>query len=178
MASTLLVAGILICAILAIRAQRLLVVSIWMATLSALLSALFFQLGAFQVGVIELSVGTGLIAVLFIFAMALAGEAEVGHRPLVPKLLAGGLVVVLLALLGALVLPLVSVQGSTSDLTLDHLLWKGRVVDLLVQVVLIFAGVLGTLGLLVELRVPDRLARPTPAGIRAPLKRRMPRREV
>lgn len=66
--------GILVCAILAIRSKRLLISAIWLAVTSALVALMFYMLGAVQVAVIELSVGAGLVTVLFVFAINISGE--------------------------------------------------------------------------------------------------------
>ncbi|MDO9122475.1 MAG: NADH-quinone oxidoreductase subunit J, partial [Anaerolineaceae bacterium] len=66
--------GILACAILAISAKRLLISAIWLAVTSALVALMLFLLGAPQIAVIELSVGAGLVTVLFVFAINISGE--------------------------------------------------------------------------------------------------------
>ncbi len=147
-----LIVGILACATLAVFARRILAASIWMAALSALLSAAFYMLGAQQVAVIELSVGTGLVTVLFVFAMSLTGDHDVEQTSGRSHLQAAALIVFLLALVGWFILPLEHGTGDLSGLPIEHLLWTGRVMDVFAQVVLIFAGVLGVMGLLVELR--------------------------
>jgi len=59
--------GILASAILAIRTKRLLISAIWLAVASALTAVMIYLLGAPQIAVIELSVGAGLVTVLFVF---------------------------------------------------------------------------------------------------------------
>ena len=67
-------AGILASAVLAIVSKRLLVSAIWLAVTSALVALMIYLLGAPQVAVIELSVGAGLVTVLFVFAINISGE--------------------------------------------------------------------------------------------------------
>jgi len=74
---TLVLSGMLICAIQAIRAERLLVSALWLAGCSALLALAIGLLGAPEVGVVELSVGAGLVTVIFVFAISIAGEDRV-----------------------------------------------------------------------------------------------------
>ncbi len=143
-----LVAGMLACAILAIRASRLVASALWLALLSALLSTLFYLLGAVRVAVIELSVGAGLVTVLLVFAIGIAGDEAAAQKPLVPRLLSWALAALVLALLAWFVLPLVAAPAPPAEPSLASLLWQGRALDVLIQVVLIFCGVLGVLGLL------------------------------
>jgi uncharacterized MnhB-related membrane protein len=145
-----LVLGAVMCGILAIRATRLLAACLWLAGLSALLSVLFYLMNAPRVAAIELSVGAGLVTVLFVFAIGIAGEATVNQKALVPQPLAWGLGLLVFLLLSWLILPLMGVQAPVSEPSLANLLWEGRALDVWVQVVLIFAGVLGVLGLLAE----------------------------
>jgi NADH:ubiquinone oxidoreductase subunit 6 (subunit J) len=154
--------GMVACAILAIRSSRLVVSSLWLAALSALLAVLIYLLGGARVAVIELSVGAGLVTVLLVFAVGIAGDEAADQKPVVPRLLAWGLCWVILALLGWLVLPLVSAPPPASQPSLASLLWEGRALDVMIQVVLIFCGVLGALGLLTR-AVPAEEARPEQA---------------
>jgi len=140
----------------AIRARRLLTSAIWLAGVSALISILFFLYGARQVAVIELSVGAGLVTVLFVFAISIAGDDIVDTRPVIPWPLLIGISIIFIFLLGWFILPasvnpfaVTGTEGSLNDV-----LWHQRGLDVLVQVVLIFSGVLGLLGLLAEVKPP------------------------
>jgi len=55
------------CGVQAIRAKRLLAAALWLAGVSAAVATLMYSLGAYEVAVIELSVGAGLVTVLFVF---------------------------------------------------------------------------------------------------------------
>jgi NADH:ubiquinone oxidoreductase subunit 6 (subunit J) len=152
----LLVVGAIFCAALAIRAKRLLVSALWLAGVSALVSIIFYLMGAYQVAVIELSVGAGLVTVLFVFAIGMVGEESTDVREIIPKPLAWGLVILSALLLGWLTLPLVGVGPPVSEPTFASVLWERRGLDVLVQMVLIFCGILGVLGLLAETGPPSQ----------------------
>jgi uncharacterized MnhB-related membrane protein len=144
-----LVMGALLCGLQAIRAERLLQAALWLAGLSALVSILLYMLGAPEVAVIELSVGAGLVTVLFVFAISIAGEDALDARSLVPKPWACALVVLCLVLVGALSLPITeSLPHPEPSFVVT--LWQARGLDVLAQVVLIFAGALGVRGVLAE----------------------------
>lgn len=148
--------GILVCAFLAIRENRLLVTALWLALSSALVAWLMFRLGAAEVAVVELSVGAGLVTVIFVFAINIAGDEVLGSHTLLPRPLAWVVVVLAGILLAWMVLPVL--QGESYFLALEQtsnlqgyfkqVLWHDRSVDVLLQAALIFAGVLTVLGLL------------------------------
>ncbi len=145
-----LVVGMVLCAVLAIRAARLLTAALWLAGVSVLTALTLYLIGAREVAVIELSVGAGLVTVLFVFAIAIAGDDAMRSRALIPKSLAWLLVMIAVLLLGFLILPAGESRASTAEATFAAIFWQGRALDVLVQIVLIFAGVLGLLGLLAE----------------------------
>jgi uncharacterized MnhB-related membrane protein len=155
MLTTCLAIAAIICAFQAIRVTRLLASALWLAGLSALVSIIFYVMGAQQVAVIELSVGAGLVTVLFVFAIGIAGEDALDARSLLPKPLALGLVVLTALLLGWMTLPVTGVGSPVSEPPFAAVLWQQRGLDVLVQVVLIFAGTLGVLGLLAEVPVSE-----------------------
>ena len=151
MLEILIVAGILVCAIQAIRAPRLLVSAIWLAGTSALVALLMYLLGAPDVAVIELSVGAGLVTVLFVFAINIAGEEGLSLPSLLPKPLSLALVIISVLLIGWFSIPALNVALPAPQLgSLTTTMWDERTLDILLQVILIFAGVLGVLGLLAE----------------------------
>ena len=92
--------GILFCAFQAVRDKRLLVSAIWLAGTSALVSIMIFMIGAPQIAVIELSVGAGLVTVLFVFAINIAGDEPIPNLSFIPKWLARVLTLVAILLIG------------------------------------------------------------------------------
>lgn len=149
------------CGVMALQAKRLLAAALWLAGVSAAVATILYSLGAYEVAVIELSVGAGLVTVLFVFAIALAGEEAMSAHLIVPRLLVLLLVIGLFAVLGlgfSKQLPVTSDQSPVSSLQSDFAttLWQERGLDMLVQVGLIFAGVMGVLGLLAEQKQPVR----------------------
>lgn len=149
--ATILVIAAVICAVRAIRARHLLSAAIWLAGVSALVATIMFRLGAQQIAVVELSVGAGLVTVLFVFAISIAGDDGLAEREFLPHTLAISAVALVVLLLGGLILPVE--QGSTAtveDTTFIDVFWEGRALDVLVQLVLIFTGVLCLLGLLAD----------------------------
>lgn len=147
-----LVAGIAVCAIQAIRAKRLLAAALWLAGVSALVAITLYELGARQVAVVELSVGAGLVTVLFVFAISIAGDDAMDERELLPKPLALGLLAVFLVILGAMILPVDELKVTNPDLEFATVLWNDRTLDVLVQIVMVFTGVLCVLGLLTDVK--------------------------
>jgi uncharacterized MnhB-related membrane protein len=148
---TLVLAGTLICALQAVRAPRLIISALWLAGCSALLGLAIALLGAPEVGVVELSVGAGLVTVIFVFAINVAGEETFGLTSIIPKPLAWGLMGVFLFLLLWLFLPGLVAPALPGDaLPFLRALWDDRSLDTVLQVALIFSGVLGSLGLLAE----------------------------
>jgi NADH:ubiquinone oxidoreductase subunit 6 (subunit J) len=112
---------------------------------------MFYLLGAVQVAVIELSVGAGLVTVLFVFAINISGEEAMDFKAVMPKPLAWGLVIIAVGLTAYL-----TIAGGGLTLVFKAMnetpavLWSDRYLDILLQIALIFSGVLGVLGLLSE----------------------------
>jgi uncharacterized MnhB-related membrane protein len=150
----LIMVGLLICAIQAVRVQRLLLSALWLAGASALAALMMYLLGAPEVAVIELSVGAGLVTVLFVFAINIAGEESIPTLPVVPKPLAWVLMLSSILLLIWMNFDLVGLQVNIQEplgFQFNDVLWENRVLDVLLQMVLVFSGVLGVLGLLAEI---------------------------
>jgi len=87
MLHALIAAATLVCAFQAVRAARLLVSALWLAGASALVALEMYLLGAPEIAVIELSVGAGLVTVLFVFAINLTGEGNLDARRMMPNAL-------------------------------------------------------------------------------------------
>ncbi|MFZ1043645.1 MAG: NADH-quinone oxidoreductase subunit J [Anaerolineales bacterium] len=147
---------ILIFALQAILSKQLITSALWLAGASALCSVLFFLFGAQLVAVIELSVGAGMVTVLFVFAISVAGDDALDATPVPPRLLSAGLAALFILLLGWFILPAAGTLpiSTIANPPLAKVLWQERGLDLIVQVVLIFSGVLGLLGLLAEVKPP------------------------
>ncbi len=156
MIASILVLLILVCGVMAVLARRLLASALWLAGTSAVLSVFLYQLGAPQVAVIELSVGAGLVTVLFVFAINVAGDEAVEGKSVVPQSLAWALTLAPLVILAVALLPAAVGGAAASPGLFVNVLWQDRGLDVVVQVVLIFAGVLGLLGLLAEVEAPLR----------------------
>lgn len=149
----LLVLSTLFCAFQVMRSARLLIATLWLALTSALVAVLIYMLGAPEVAVIELSVGAGLVTVLFVFAFSILGELTVDEITIVPRPLVWVLVLGIVLGLSWLILPTAAeALPVTSETLFADMLWQHRGLDVLAQMVLIFAGVMGLIGLLSETR--------------------------
>ena len=80
--------GLYFGAVMALRAPKLISSALWLAGSSALVAILTYLLGAPEIAVIELSVGAGLVTVLFVFAINVAGDETISVQALIPKPLA------------------------------------------------------------------------------------------
>jgi uncharacterized MnhB-related membrane protein len=148
----LIVAAMLACALQAVRGTRLLIAALWLAGASALAALVMYRLGAPELAVIELSVGAGLVTVLFVFAINIAGEEPpVSLRSLVPAPLAWAAALAAVALGAWFALPHLRPEAALVQTErFATVLWERRGLDTLLQVVLIVGGVLAVLGLLSE----------------------------
>jgi uncharacterized MnhB-related membrane protein len=146
----LLAIGAVLCALQAVRAPRLLQAAFWLAGTSALVSVLLYNLGARQVAVVELSVGAGLVIILFVFAISLAGEPAQSGRALVPVPLAVAVVGLVFVLLVELAWPSIEAHAVALAAPLSEVLWQDRQLDVLVQIVLIFTAALTIMGLFAD----------------------------
>ncbi len=134
----------------AMVAKRILTATLYLAGVSACVSAVLYLLGAHEVAVIELSVGAGLVTVLLVYALSVVGEDALDPSSVVSKPLA----YVFAAGVGvALIWLLFPMSGKGSSFVVSKLatvLWEQRVLDVWIQIALIFSGVMGILGLLSE----------------------------
>jgi hypothetical protein len=121
-----------------------------MAGASTLTSILLYALGAQQAAIIELSVGAGLVFILFVFAISLAGETGPTGGLGIPRSVALCGVGLVVLLLGELAWPHIPGVAPGMAVPLSISLWAGRQLDILVQIVLIFAGALTIMGLLAQ----------------------------
>ncbi len=147
-------AVMLICAFMAFRARQLIVSALWLAGCSAILSILLYLLGAYQVAVIELSVGAGLVTVLFVFAISIAGDETIEVRSIIPKPLAFVIALVSIVLLGFMTISSLVSLPATTEASFSEIVWQQRGLDMLVQSGLMFAAVVGMMGLLAEAKTP------------------------
>jgi len=142
--------GAVFCAYRAIVAKRILTATIYLACISALVSATLYLLGAAQVAVMELSVGAGLVTVLLVYALSVVGDDAMDPASVIPKPLAFCLVGLVAAILGWMAFPAIRTTAAVGEFELANALWQNRVLDVWIQIALIFSGVMGVLGLLSE----------------------------
>ena len=142
--------GAAFCAYRAMISKHLLPSALYLACVSALSTVILYKLGAYEVAVIELSVGAGLVTVLLVYALSVVGDDSFDPASIIPKPLAFLLVAAIAIMVGWMAYPLVSQPATNRDVLLADVLWKHRALDVWVQVALIFSGVLGVLGLLSE----------------------------
>jgi hypothetical protein len=94
---------------------------------------------------------------LFVFAFSIVGEDTLDELTIVPRPLVWFLIVLASFLLGWFVFPLAGSQTATEENNFAQVLWEQRSLDALAQIVLIFSGVLGLLGLLADSKRPAKL---------------------
>lgn len=138
------------CAYRAMISKHLLPSALYLACVSALVSVTLYLLGAYEVAVIELSVGAGLVTVLLVYALSVIGDDSYDPTSIIPKPFAILLVVATAGIAGWMAYPLVAQPVGNGETLLAEVLWKSRALDVWVQVALIFSGVMGVLGLLSE----------------------------
>src|SRR5215212_5187929 len=102
--------GAVFCAYRAIVAKRILSATIYLACVSALVSAVIYLLGAAQVAVMELSVGAGLVTVLLVYALSVDGDDALDPAAVSPTPLAFGAVGTVVILLMLLFYPAVQIN--------------------------------------------------------------------
>jgi len=131
----------LFCAVNALRANSLLSAAIFI-----------YSLGAPETAVIELSVGAGLVTVIFVFAISVAGEEAISVPSLIRRPVAWAIGGITILLLGSFLWPIVELAPTPSApaATFGIVFWEQRGLDALAQIVLIFVGALTLLSLLGE----------------------------
>ena len=148
----------------AIRAKSLLTAALWLAGTSASLALLLYLVGTAEIAVIELSVGAGLVTILFVFAITIAGDEAIGAPALLPRLLPWLAISAVCASLAWAFWPISQAGPLSGEPSFSTTLWEQRGLDVMVQVGLIFFAVLGILGLLGEahrltVRLPETVRR-------------------
>lgn len=134
----------------AIVSSRILISTLYLAGISAMTAVLLYMLGAYQVAAIELSVGAGLVTVLLVFAISVVGDDAYDPPSIIKKPIAFIGVGLIALMLGAMALPIVGKEATMNAGPLSSTLWEQRVLDLWIQMVLIFSGTMGMLGVLAE----------------------------
>ena len=142
-----------ICGLQAIQSKKLSHSALWLAITSGLVSLLMYHLGAPQIAVIELSVGAGVVTILLVFAINIVGDEQEEKKPLVPKAIAILVVLGVMVLIGSTLLPVKELSIPVSETitqSLSEMMWQDRFLDTLLQIILVFTCVLGTLSLMEE----------------------------
>ena len=100
-----LLAGAVVCAYCAMTAKRMLTSTLFLAGVSAAVATTLYKLGAYQVAVVELSVGAGLVTVLLVYAISVVGDDATDRGSVIPKPNAVVLAAVAVVLLGRMGFP-------------------------------------------------------------------------
>jgi NADH:ubiquinone oxidoreductase subunit 6 (subunit J) len=158
MITFLLTIGLILCALQAVRAGPLPLAALWLAGASAFTALILYSLAAREVAVIELSVGAGLVTILLVYSINLAGFDGAHLKPLVPRWLAGLLVIGVALLLLWFSLASLPPPANPDPASFVTTLWVDRELDAVLQIVLIFTTTLTVLGLLATQRQPVRPA--------------------
>ena len=147
-----LVVAICISAFQAVESKKMSHSALWLAVNSALTSWLLFLLGAPEIAVIELSVGAGVVTILLVFAINIVGDQQDQSKTVIPRFLALFLIISSMFLLGGMLLPVEQnlELTLTSNRPFAENVWELRFLDTLLQIVILFAGVLGVLSLMEE----------------------------
>lgn len=149
--------GILIAAFQAVDSKKLSHSALWLALASALTSWLIYELGAPEIAVIELSVGAGVVTILLVFAINIVGDQQDEAKPLIPRFLALFIVIASVLLLGIFLTPIrqnpVITQLAAPIFAQE--IWEDRILDTVLQIILLFSAVLGVLSLMEERNHPN-----------------------
>lgn len=140
------------CAVMAVYASRLVISALWLAGVSVITALLLYQAGATVAAVLELSIGAGLVTVLLMLAISVAGDKLAPSRRVVPRRLAIGMAAAAALAAVTLVFPIPVYDPDVVEPAFGVILWEQRAADVLLQVALIFTGLLTVLGLLAETR--------------------------
>jgi|SRR5579864_402716 len=141
MLTTLALIACILAAAGAVRIPGLLGSGILLAATSALLALALYLLDAPVVAIVELSVGAGLVAVLFTFSVVGAGGGAYRARPALPRWIAVPVAAVPILLLAfALARTRELAHPALSTLGFVEAMWSQRGLDALGQVVLLLVG--------------------------------------
>jgi len=128
----------------ATRVKGLLNAALWLAATSALTSVMMYIMGSPGIAVIELSVGAGLVTVLFVFAISIIGDEKIETRFFIPPWAALLMVILSFGALAFLWISGISpvFDNAPADI-LANTIWEDRKIDLYLQAALIITGILG-----------------------------------
>jgi len=146
-----LLCGLVLFSAAAIIFRDLLKAAICLAVASLLLGIVYFRMKAPYIGVFEISVVAGMITVLFIVTIALTktgGDVREARAAawIFPIMLVLFLVVDVFVV-KSLIDKIPALEAAPEQGTLGEVLWKLRTLDLVGQIGIIFAAVLGVLAL-------------------------------
>lgn len=148
-----------VCAVMAIRASRVLIAILWLALVSVMTSILLYLAGAWLIAVIELSIGTGLATVLMVFVITMIGDEQESIPPRPWHL---SFVLATIVLICTVSLPLATGTMEVIPAAIvapreavQTILWDERGLDILPQIALIFVGVIGVLALLIDSNIAE-----------------------
>lgn len=142
----LIMAALLFSAHKATRVKGLLNAALWLSGTSALTSTLIYLMGSPGIAVVELSVGAGLVTVLFVFSISIIGDEKITSKIFIPKWLAISITVIAFGLLGILtaIENIPQLKAVQAELIADTI-WVDRKLDIDIQAGLIISGILGIL---------------------------------
>jgi hypothetical protein len=103
------------------------------------------------------------VTVLFVFAISIAGDETVEFKSIIPRPIALIIALISIVLLGFMTISSLVTLPATTEPAFSEVLWQQRGLDMLVQSGLLFAAVLGMLGLLAEAKVPIKEKKTVPA---------------
>ncbi len=130
----------------ATRLKGLLNAALWLAGTSCLTSILLFIMGSPGIAVIELSVGAGLVTVLFVFAISIVGDETIKSDVFVPQWLAALIAIVAFGMLAFLLLyQSLPVLTQHQAEIIAETIWVNRKADIFVQAALMVSGIFGIL---------------------------------
>jgi len=156
MALTVVVLSVMVAAALwSVVTLTMLRAAIGLALVSVLLAVVLFTMGATLAGVFELSIGAGLIPVLFVSVVSLTRRQQQEERPLFRRIRLRRFWPLPLVLLVAgialrFVHPPIAVAPPVSEGEARAIFWVARRLDLFGQVLIVIAGALGIVVLFKE----------------------------